>query len=461
MKKTNKNPLRFLRYMALLFWGEFIRGSIQKKKRFIGRFLRRGAYSFGLYKITFICFMVYLGARCLFADSTKRKQLWQHRIWFWAIAGLDNRAYLENWIYQRYTTGIKIVVLGMGSIGDVIQITPVLRAMREKFPDAQICLIHRCQDAKSILYDNPYVNWISSTGAYTFSQIKLAVQTAGSADLVVEVVSAKYTINYKRAPVPSRHPDFDKIAPDVFFVTAEKGQQFWAEPSPSFQQPNGKFAWPEIWKPYHFLDVMGMTGNLPITRFSDLDFYTHPNDEHILKILPKGKPIIAIQNGVDIDVLNWAKATGQRATKLLPQETLVNTVKLLQKNGYCLIQIGSINDDFIIGTDMDLRGQTTLRQAAVILRNAACLVGMEGGLVHLARAMKTKSVVMFGPTSVDFFGYPHNTNLTAGTCEACFWAKKDWYIYCPRGLKEAECMTKHRPEDILAALINQSATPHL
>jgi ADP-heptose:LPS heptosyltransferase len=144
---------------------------------------------------------------------------------------------------------------------------------------------------------------------------------------------------------------------------------------------------------------------------------------------------------------------GQRPTKLLPASTWQETVRLLQAGNLAVIQLGTKDDERIDGVDMDLRDCTTLGQAAVILKSAVCHVGIEGGLVHLSRAVNVRSVVAFGPTSSAFLGYPQNVNLVASDCNSCWWTTKDWHTYCPRGLVGPPCMNAHTAAMIAKAVL--------
>jgi ADP-heptose:LPS heptosyltransferase len=222
------------------------------------------------------------------------------------------------------------------------------------------------------------------------------------------------------------------------------------------------FSPPEEDEGLHYLDVLGATGNLPIDRRSALDFFTAPGDAAAIEqALPKTR-YVTVQNGVDSDVMNWSRAAGRRPTKLLPGATWEATVRLLQAGKLAVIQLGTKEDEPIAGVDADLRGRTTLRQAAVALKGAACHVGIEGGLVHLARAVGTRSVVAFGPTSRSFLGYPENINLVASDCHSCWWTTRDWYMACPRGFAAPPCMNAYAATMIataaLAICVDEPAT---
>ncbi len=373
--------------------------------------------------------------------------------WLQAIAGLDNRDYLRSWTKRRYEGGPKIVVLGIGSVGDVLQITPVLRAMREKFPAAEISLLHRSPAASTVLDGNCNVDSITIASSYQFDEIKRAVRDEGAADLVVEIECVSYIITYTPAPLALRHSELCAVLPDSFFADATAAQAPWKRHPPVYPRRNARFAWPTEWKDFQYLDVLGATGNLSIDRYSALDFFIEPDDTVTFDPGTMGKSYITVQSGVDTAVRNWSRATGRRPTKLLPIATWEETVRLLQAQKLAVVQLGAREDEPINGVDVDLRGRTSLRQAAAALKGAVCHVGTEGGLVHLARAVNVRSVVAFGPTSAAFLGYPQNINLVASDCTSCWWTTKDWYIYCPRGFVEPPCMNAYTAEMIASAVL--------
>ena len=453
MEIVRKDPLRHIRYVALLFRTEVIRGNAAKRRRFLSRIIYRTAPKIGAFAAITFFFMLFHAARCAFMPRTKAAQAWRYRRWLWATGSLENRDYLKGWITGRYENGPKIVVIGMGSIGDILQITPVLRALREKMPTAQICVLHRSPIAKTVLLGNPHINSVAAADFFQFAQIKRAIESEGAADMAIEIQSISYIATYVRAPKELRHPDFDRMMPDDAFAKAEAFRASWQKEKPPLPAPGEMFSWPVAWRDYQFLDILGLTSGLPINRTAALEFYTAAGDEDILKQISTGHPVVTIQNGADTDVVNWSRATGQRATKLLPLKTWQQVVMLLVENGCTVVQLGTNEDEWVEGVTLDLRGKTTLREAAVVLRDASCHVGTEGGLAHLARAMQTKSVVMFGPTSAFFHGYAQNVNLTASNCSACCWVSRDWFLYCPRGLAEPECMNAHKPAIIVEAVL--------
>lgn len=86
-----------------------------------------------------------------------------------------------------------------------------------------------------------------------------------------------------------------------------------------------------------------------------------------------------------------------------------------------VVQIGSANDPKMEGA-IDLRGKTSLRQSAAILANSLAFIGLEGFVMHLARAVECRSVIIYGgrikPSQI---GYVANKNLyTQVRCAPCW-----------------------------------------
>ena len=71
-----------------------------------------------------------------------------------------------------------------------------------------------------------------------------------------------------------------------------------------------------------------------------------------------------------------------------------------------------------------------------VLKGSSLNIGNEGGLIHLAHSVGTQSVVLFGPTKPDLFGYPDNTNIYPNLCASCWWTVQNWSSKCKEGYKE-------------------------
>jgi ADP-heptose:LPS heptosyltransferase len=141
------------------------------------------------------------------------------------------------------------------------------------------------------------------------------------------------------------------------------------------------------------------------------------------------------------------------ATKCWPLEHWAACVAGLHDAipGLRAVQLGGVKSRHIPGVDLDLAGRTTLDEAAWIIQAAALHIDTDSGLTHLAAAVGTRAVVLFGPTDRGYFGYDMHHNIAAADCTGCWWSTPDWMTQCPRGLARPACMDSIEPEQVVRA----------
>ena len=128
----------------------------------------------------------------------------------------------------------------------------------------------------------------------------------------------------------------------------------------------------------------------------------------------------------------------------------VDVAEWLMRKPIKVVLVGKL-DKHKIPCTVDYRNKLTLHETAHVIKNAKLLVGTEGGLIHVARAVGTKCIVLFGPTSPSLFGYPENTNLQVGNCKNCFGQSGWWFWSCLK-FKYSKCMRQITPEIVKACL---------
>lgn len=146
---------------------------------------------------------------------------------------------------------------------------------------------------------------------------------------------------------------------------------------------------------------------------------------------------IAIQSGA-------AGAAIRILNKEWPCERFQMVVDAL-RDRFEIVQIGTSADPPLTGT-LDQRGRTTLRETAAILAASEAFIGLEGFLMHLARAVGRRSVIVYGGrVRPDQIGYPCNENLyTPVPCAPCWRDNTCDY--------EHRCLTEITPAAVAAAL---------
>ncbi len=156
--------------------------------------------------------------------------------------------------------------------------------------------------------------------------------------------------------------------------------------------------------------------------------------ERAKKILPaSSKPRIAIQstgNSAWTDNKNWGADRFTRLAGILADR-------------YALVQLG-IAGDPALPVDLNLSGRLSLRQTFLAMGECAGFVGQEGFLMHVATAMSTPSVIVYGGFTAPWqSGYESNTNLyNPVPCAPC-WLES----LCPY---QKKCMTEIQPEQVAA-----------
>lgn len=119
-------------------------------------------------------------------------------------------------------------------------------------------------------------------------------------------------------------------------------------------------------------------------------------------------------------------------------QTVVNN---LHKQ-YEFIQLGSAIDPPLQHVK-DLRGRTSIRDAAAVLHHARFYIGNAGFLMHLARAVECPSVIVYGGREAPWqSGYACNVNLSSTPpCAPCWrFSKCDF---------EHKCMTEITADDVV------------
>ena len=115
-----------------------------------------------------------------------------------------------------------------------------------------------------------------------------------------------------------------------------------------------------------------------------------------------------------------------------------------------IVQVGDKSDPKLDGV-LDLRGKTTLCETAAVLSQSLIYIGGEGGLMHMARAVDRRSVIVYGGRiRPEHSGYSCNANLVGDPpCSPCWRRSRCDY--------NRICLTQISAEDVVNAALNQLA----
>jgi ADP-heptose:LPS heptosyltransferase len=195
-------------------------------------------------------------------------------------------------------------------------------------------------------------------------------------------------------------------------------------------------------KAYHRYDkhiveqICESYGFTPSSNKPDL-YFTEEEISYVESILRKEK--IYDKNFLVIEPQSNDEYT---VNKVYPIEKWQKIVDELVKN-YTIVQIGKENKQKVLKNVINLTGLTTFRQAACLLSYSKLFISSEGGLMHAARAVNTKSVIVYtGFIHPKMTGYEENINLWIGETHGPCGMK----IRCENCLNDTN---RHNPEEII------------
>ena len=125
---------------------------------------------------------------------------------------------------------------------------------------------------------------------------------------------------------------------------------------------------------------VGMTGKVLLRPYMTLD----EREQAAMKPLPRQ---IAIQSSG----LSARYPMANKEWDPTRFQTVIDTLK----SEFNFVQIGS-RSDFPLNDVRDLRGKTSIRETAAVLKNSILFIGLVWAPMHIARAVDCRSVIVYG-----------------------------------------------------------------
>jgi ADP-heptose:LPS heptosyltransferase len=136
--------------------------------------------------------------------------------------------------------------------------------------------------------------------------------------------------------------------------------------------------------------------------------------------------------------------------KAWPSEKWKELISLLEKKDLDWIVIGQNHQKLLPSNSRDLTSQTTIRETGAIISNCRVLITGDSGPMHLASAVGTPVIGLFGPTSREWGFYPSGLNdiiIEAELqCRPCSLHGKSF------GKCLAKCMDALEPQQVINTL---------
>ncbi len=193
-------------------------------------------------------------------------------------------------------------------------------------------------------------------------------------------------------------------------------------------------------------------GYLNIKEKYEYPLFINEHKDYLKKIGLNPGEYVTIHRGADV-------AHGDYSVKMWPLEyysKLINKIKEHYPD-ITIVQLGISENRCpkVDGVDMYLVGKTNLEQVKLLLKNAFTHIDVEGGMAHIRHALCGKpSIILFGPTSPDFYGYSENINIVSTRCcNFCEWVTPNWNEKCIKGDVKNECMYSIAPERVFMEFV--------
>ncbi|MDR2351427.1 MAG: hypothetical protein LBD56_01955 [Endomicrobium sp.] len=130
-------------------------------------------------------------------------------------------------------------------------------------------------------------------------------------------------------------------------------------------------------------------------------------------------------------------------------EKLIKILKLKFKN-IAVVQIG-VSNDRLQNVDINVARKTSFDELCSIIKKSLLHIDIDGACSHIAWALRTKSIVLFGPTDAKYSMYPENINIMSSICGGC------WHRFgkCVIGEeKPSVCMNSINPEFVAGKAVD-------
>jgi heptosyltransferase-1 len=338
---------------------------------------------------------------------------------------------------------MKILIVKLSAIGDVIHTLPALNALRRTFPEAHITWLVE-EPASEIVTSHPAVDrvlvsdrkrWLRglrSPGRWeNLRQISGFLRTLRdtSYDVVIDfqgLLKSAVLIRWARG---KRKIGYNKSRECSYLALNERVPPFDMDKHAVFR--------------YLHL-VEGLSVNVESVTF-DIPF-GEEETHYVTSILRQsgwtGEPVIAINPVAKWKAKLWPAENFSRLADRLRDECevfVVFTGAAADRKEISRIRAAMRHDC------ADQSGRTGLKQLAALYALSSCLVTPDTGPMHLAAAVGTPVVALFGPTApwrTGPFGECHEVIRAGLSCSPCF----------KRSCDTARCMDDLSPEEAFAAV---------
>jgi heptosyltransferase II len=331
-----------------------------------------------------------------------------------------------------------ILVVRFSAIGDILLLTPLLRAIRARFPGARIAVLTKEQYVP-LLSHNPHV-----------SEVLSVAPDEGVRAIAARIRGVRYT-HLLDLHGNLRSHALRRLAPGPWRSYAKR----WLERAVLITAKRDTYGG-EIPIPERYFEAVTGLDVLPDGGPPDF-FIGEAADQRAAERLSsiglgQDRPIVAMAPGA------------AHATKRWPAEYWVELVRRITPTGADVALLGGPGDAEVAGRISELGGANVaslagalgLQETGAVIRRAEVLISGDTGVMHMATGVGTPVVALFGPTVRQFGFFPYRSE--AGVVELdlpCRPCSAHGSARCPLG--HHRCMKQMLPDLVFATLAKSLA----
>lgn len=320
---------------------------------------------------------------------------------------------------------MKILVIRLSSIGDIILTTPVLKAFKEKYPEAVIdfLVLDKFKDAVEgvpyidnlILFNKKKNDGLSNMRKFAQELRKNSydyvfdLHSKLRSRIITKEIGAKSFVYKKRSWWKTllvkmrliKYKVDDTIIKNYFGAFKDFDLEYKGE--------DLTFAFPE-----ECADKFEKYAGLPV-----------------------------MAPGASKNTKKWTPEGFGELAKLIYEKYGKETILIGGKED---IELCKKIDEISGGHTVSMAGKLSLKESGALLSKAEFLVTNDSGPFHIARGVKCRTFVLFGPTSPEMFDFDESTVLIDRN-EKCSPCSLHGDRECPKG--HFDCMRKISGKDVL------------
>jgi len=327
----------------------------------------------------------------------------------------------------------RILIIRLSSIGDILLSTPFIRQVRTTYPTAQIDYIVK-DIYKDLLQHNPHINELY--------RVNLDNESKELPELKNTLKNRAYNVifdlhNNLRSNYLRRYVSAGAVC------SIQKGKI-----------KQSLLVWfkinlynKEISIPSRYLTVARDFGVIDdkngLELYWEKDTINSAEKKAMAGGLQRDEPYICFAPGAGFFTKRWPKEKYKKLTDLIQQDSQVKIVIL---GGEQDQKIGLfLNDQISI---INLSGQLTLLETAHVISKGKMIVSNDSGLMHMATAVRTPVLAIFGSTvkELGFFPYRAESVVIENSDLSCRPCSHIGRHKCPKG--HFKCMEDITPEQV-------------